>query len=257
VVQTGGTSYTFTDIRAAHTVEVTFRWLEYVVTATADENGSVIPAGATTVTYGSDLTFTATPVTGWEVAMWAVDGSPAQNGGTSFTLTNIVASHIVEVSFKQTGYNIIAITGPNGSVSPSHSVVDPGGDKEFTAVPEVGYIVEMWSLDDIVVQTGGTAYKLTDVQSDHTIHVTFIQAQAYSLDEIEFENEWEFKKRIINNNFDPEDALILIERAEGIGQETGNVAMRMRNDRNTDPDSPDFFTPALRVFLSRLPLIKL
>ncbi len=240
-VHTGGAAYTLTDIQAAHTVEVTFKLLEYVVTATAGANGSINPAGATTVTYGSDLAFTATPATGWEVAIWIVNGSPAQTGGISFMLTNIVAAHIVEVSFKQTIYNIIARSGPNGSVSPSVSVVDSGGQEEFTAIPDVGYTVEMWSVDDGVAQIGGSTFTLTDVQSDHTIHVTFIQAQAYDLDEIEFEKEWEFNKRIINNNTDsdePDNALILIERAAG--PEPGNVVMRMRNDRNRDPDSPNY-----------------
>jgi hypothetical protein len=237
-VQTGGTSYVLTDIHAAHTVEVTFRLLEYVVTSSAGENGSIAPAGATTVTYGSDLVFTATPVTGWEVATWTIDGSPVQNGGTSFTLTNIVAAHIVEVTFKQTGFDIIAIAGPNGSVSPGLSVVEAGGDEVFTAFPDFGYKVHTWSLDQSVVQTGGTNYELADIQSDHTIYVTFIHAQAYSLDEIEFEKEGEFNKRVINNNFDPDNALVLIERAAG--PETGNVVMRMRNDRDSDPDSPNF-----------------
>src|SRR6056300_1087912 len=85
-VQTGGTSYTLSNIQAVHTVEVTFRLLEYVVTGSSGANGSIAPEGATTVTYGSDLSFAATPDTGYQVDTWSVDGSPVQTGGTSYTL---------------------------------------------------------------------------------------------------------------------------------------------------------------------------
>jgi hypothetical protein len=113
-VQTGGTSYTLSNIQATHTVEVTFRLLEYVVTGSAGPNGSIAPAGATTVTYGSDLAFTATPDTGYQVDTWSLDGSLVQTGGTSYTLSNIQTSHTVEVTFRLLEYIITGSTGPNG-----------------------------------------------------------------------------------------------------------------------------------------------
>ncbi|MHC4324635.1 MAG: hypothetical protein ACYSUX_10220, partial [Planctomycetota bacterium] len=107
-------------------------------------------------------------------------------------------------------------------------------------IPDVGYTVDLWHLDDGVAQIGGGSFRLTDIQSNHAIHVTFRLTQAYSLEEIDFENEREFNQRIINNNSDPDEALVLIERAVGAGPEQGNVAMRMRNDRESDPDSPNY-----------------
>ena len=230
-------------IPATNPVIATFSFLDevdmYDLTVFCSEGGSVSPAFVS-VPAGGSQTFTATPEPGYEVQKWYLYTTVVQEGGTTYTISDVQADQQIRVKFRKTRYRIIAIAGPNGSVSPSLSVVDPGGQEEFTAVPEIGYKVHTWSLDDVVVQTGGTNYKLTDIQADHTVHVTFIQAQAYSLDEIEFENEWEFNRRIINNNFDPDDALALIERVAGVGQEPGNVVMRMRNEKVTDRDSPNY-----------------
>ncbi|MHC4324418.1 MAG: InlB B-repeat-containing protein, partial [Planctomycetota bacterium] len=92
---------------------------EVVVTSSAGANGSVVPAGATTVTYGSALAFTATPGTGYQVDTWFVDGIPVQTGGTSYTLTDIRAAHTVEVTFRLLEYVVTATAGANGSVIPA------------------------------------------------------------------------------------------------------------------------------------------
>jgi hypothetical protein len=64
--------------------------------------------------------------------------------------------------------------GPNGSVDPNGVVdVNFGADKPFTATPNVGYTVDKWYLDANTVQVGNTAYSLFNIQSDHTVHVTF------------------------------------------------------------------------------------
>ena len=57
------------------------------------------PGTAQTVNYGSSLTFTATPNTGYTVNTWSVDGTVQQTGGTTFTLSNITANHTVQVTF--------------------------------------------------------------------------------------------------------------------------------------------------------------
>jgi len=103
--------------------------------------------------------------------------------------------------------------------------------------------VDKWYLDNDLAKIGGTNFELTDIHANHTVHVTFRQALAYSLESIEFEDEEEFKNRIISNNTAPEEpdkALVLIERAVGIGPEPDNVVMRMRNEKDPDPESPNY-----------------
>ena len=87
------------NITANHSVLVTFTLLTFTVTPSSDGNGTISPSSAQTVNYGSSLTFTATPNTGYTVNTWPVDGTVRQTGGTTFTLSNITANHSVEVTF--------------------------------------------------------------------------------------------------------------------------------------------------------------
>jgi hypothetical protein len=105
-VQTGGATYTLSNITANHTVSVTFKILTYTVTASAGANGSIAPSGAVVVNYGANQAFTATPATNYTVDTWSVDGSVVQTGGTTYTLANITANHTVAVTFKKMTFNL-------------------------------------------------------------------------------------------------------------------------------------------------------
>ncbi|MHC4566760.1 MAG: InlB B-repeat-containing protein [Planctomycetota bacterium] len=173
-VQTGGDSLTLTDIQADHTVEVTFRLLEFDITTSADPNGAVEPNGVTVVTYGSDLEITATPNTGYQVDKWIVDGNDVQDGNDIFTLTDIQADHAVEVTFRLLEFDITGTAGENGAIDPNGiTTVTYGSDLEFTAAPEGDYLVRIWSVDGVQVQIGGASYTLADIKADHTVEVSF------------------------------------------------------------------------------------
>ncbi|MCP4613981.1 MAG: hypothetical protein GY845_35285, partial [Planctomycetes bacterium] len=243
-VQTGGTSYTLSNIQAAHTVEVTFRLLEYVITGSASANGSIAPDGATTVTYGSDLGFSATPGTGYQVDKWSVDGAEVQTGGTSYTLSNIQAAHAVQVTFKHFGHLITPSAGINGSISPDSPImVNDDGSQHFTAYPYTGYEVDGWYLDGGEVQIGGNSYGLSNIHEDHTVRVTFKQKPNYSLNSIEFNNDTEFNNRIVNNNSidpdQPDKSRTHVVRVVGLGPDPDGV-MSMHNLEDLDPTSPTY-----------------
>ena len=173
-VQTGGTSYTLSAVAGSHTVSVTFKVLTYTVTPSAGTNGTISPNTAQTANYGTNVTFTATPNTGYTVATWSVDGSAVQTGGTTFTLTNVTASHTVSVTFTNIIYTVTPSAGANGTISPNTAqTVASGGSVTFTATPSTGYTVATWSVDGSAVQTGGTSYTLSAVAASHTVSVTF------------------------------------------------------------------------------------
>lgn len=72
-------------------------------------------------------------------------------------------------------YIIEATAGPNGSITPSGEVsVGAGSDQTFTFTPDDGYTVAEVRVDDEVVAPS-SSYTFTNVQADHTIHVTFTQ----------------------------------------------------------------------------------
>ena len=132
-VQSGGNTYTLSNISAEHSVSVTFKILTYQITASAGTNGSIEPSGNTTKDYGSNQLFTATPSLGYEVDKWYVDSSVAQTGGATYTLTNIMASHTVSVTFKILTYTISGNTGVGGVILGGLSVTsDTGGNYSVT-----------------------------------------------------------------------------------------------------------------------------
>jgi hypothetical protein len=93
------TSYTFLDIQENHTINATFTPDVYTITATANVNGNITPAGSITVNKGDSLTFTITPDAGYAVFSVIVDG--ANRGAVSaYTFTNITTNHTINAYFQ-------------------------------------------------------------------------------------------------------------------------------------------------------------
>jgi hypothetical protein len=93
------TSYTFFDIQENHTINATFTPDVYTITATANVNGNITPAGSITVNNGDSPTFTVTPDAGYAVFSVIVDG--ANKGAVSaYTFTNITANHTINAYFQ-------------------------------------------------------------------------------------------------------------------------------------------------------------
>ena len=172
--QTGGASFTLSDVTENHTVSVSFAISQYTVTPSAGSNGVISPSTAQTVNYGDEVAFTAAPSTGYSVNQWLVDNSPVQTGGASFTLNDVTENHTVSVSFALNIYTVTPSAGSNGTISPSgvQSVVY-GGSLTFTAAPDEGYNVNQWLVDDSLVQTGGSSLVLSNVTANHAVSVGF------------------------------------------------------------------------------------
>ena len=72
-------------------------------------------------------------------------------------------------------YTITATAGANGSISPSGAVrVAAGGSQTFTISPSSGYVIDTLKVDGLEV-TATTSYTFSEVNSNHTIEVTFKQ----------------------------------------------------------------------------------
>lgn len=141
-------------------------------------------------------------------------------------------------------YTITPSAGLNGSLSPDNPVtVYFGYARQFRADPDIGYRVDTWYLDGHEAQTGGNTYTLSNIQADHTVHVSFRRLPTYSLGEIEFADDEEFATRIAHNNFidpdQPEYSRSHVERVEGLEPDPTGV-MLMRNLRDLNPASPTF-----------------
>lgn len=72
---------------------------QFTITPSATTGGTISPNSVQIVNSGGSLTFTATPIGGYFINQWLLDGILVQSGGTTYTLNNITANHTVQVTF--------------------------------------------------------------------------------------------------------------------------------------------------------------
>jgi len=74
--------------------------------ASAGSNGTISPSGSFSANYGKNQTFTFTPNAGYAVADVQIDGV-SQGSMTSYTFSNVVSSHTINVTFKASTANLV------------------------------------------------------------------------------------------------------------------------------------------------------
>ncbi len=168
--------YTFSNTMADHTITAVFTEAasNYTISASAGAGGSISSAGDNTVAQGENLSLTLTPNSGYHVADVLVDGVSV-GAVSSYTFSNVRVDHTIVASFAvdSANYTITAGAGANGAISDSgDNAVDPGGNISFTMTPDGGYHVADVLVDGVSVGAGNL-YTFTNVQSRHTISVTF------------------------------------------------------------------------------------
>ena len=164
------TSYTFTNVTAAHTIEVIFATGPRTITATAGANGSISPSGDVSVDPGTDQEFTITPDVDYYISDVLVDGVSV-GAVESYPFTNVTSDHTIEANFATN--IIIATAGTNGNISPSGTVaVNNGANQSFTITPDTNHYVSEVLVDGISIGSV-TGYTFIDVTSNHTIEASF------------------------------------------------------------------------------------
>ncbi len=154
---------------------VTATYTQYTITATADKNGSISPAGAS-VYRGDDQTFTIDPEEGYEVDDVLVDDESV-GAVSTYTFENVTGNHTISATFKPkvVTHTITATAGSNGSITPSGAVtVTDGANQTFTITPNKGYQIANVLVDGKSVGAV-SSYTFKDVTADHTIYATFVK----------------------------------------------------------------------------------
>ncbi len=146
--------------------------VQYTITATAGEGGTISPSGAASVNGGADQMYSIGPSAGHHVQDVLVDG---QSVGTvlSYAFQAVAANHAISATFALDSYTIIASAGAGGSISPSGTVPQQaGGSLAFTIAPNVGYHIKDVRVDGLSVGTAST-YAFSAIAASHTIEAVF------------------------------------------------------------------------------------
>jgi len=151
----------------------------YTITATSGANGTVTPAGVTSVPAGNDEYYYITPNTGYTIASLMVDNTPVAIANT-YTFNTVASNHTISATFAL-AYTITATADSNGEVSPSGiSTVVAGSSLTFTFIPNTDYHTDSLWIDGGFVKkftvAGTQSYTMTNVTANHTLTVSFSNA---------------------------------------------------------------------------------
>lgn len=149
-------SYTFTKVTANHQISATFKPKTYTITAAACEDGSIAPAGATSVTYGNSQTYTLTANEHCKLVDVRVDGASV-GAVSTYSFSNASADHTIEALFEKVNQPPVADAGPDQTVDEGAIVTLSGYNSED---PDDGIVSYQWE------QIGGPTVALSDPSAE-------------------------------------------------------------------------------------------
>ncbi|MHB8107232.1 MAG: cohesin domain-containing protein [Candidatus Cryosericum sp.] len=108
------------------------------ITASASENGSISPSGDTSVPYGTNASFTITPITDYHVLDVLVDGVSV-GALTTYAFTNVTANHTISASFDANFWVVtLAANSRIAGATPRTQNVTKGETATFHVTPTTG-----------------------------------------------------------------------------------------------------------------------
>ena len=144
------------------TVVVTFKPIQYTVTygiynstggsIKLNSGSAVTSSSSSSIDHGTNITFTATPATGYQIEGWysnAACTSSLNNGtNTTYTISSLTAAAIVYVKFEpipETKYDVTISSAGNGSVDPSGTQQVGESGIDITATAANNYQFSHWT----------------------------------------------------------------------------------------------------------------
>ena len=116
--------YTFSNVKADHTISASFAQVMLSITASAGPNGSITPDGSVTVPEGSDQSFTIAADTGYVIEDVLVDGGSV-GAVSSYTFSSVKADHSISASFVPDSTGVYARSFENGEQASSPVMIFP------------------------------------------------------------------------------------------------------------------------------------
>ena len=173
-------SYTFTNVTTHHSIAATFAIETFTITASAGANGTLSPAGASTIARGAAQSYAVTPAACYTIGDVLVDGVSV-GAAASYTFSDVTANHTIAASFVPVTYTLTASADPGGSISPNGaSSAGCGTTQAFTITADPCHTLSDVLVDGVSV--GAVAsYSFTNLAADHTIAASFALLGPYTI----------------------------------------------------------------------------
>lgn len=169
-------SYTISNVTANHTVNVTFNQITYTIAASAENGGTITPAGNTTVNCGENQNYTIAANNGYRILDVVVDGQSV-GAVESYSFDNVTANHNISATFIAVLNIEINADAEGGSVTPTGTqTLDEGESFTFTVTPDNCYEIGNVTVNGVAVTLdANNSYTINNVTADQNINVTFNQ----------------------------------------------------------------------------------
>ncbi|PZX19206.1 leucine rich repeat (LRR) protein [Breznakibacter xylanolyticus] len=196
-------SYTHRIPKGNSTVQVAYEIsrypIQYSVVASegAEGNGTLIAQvdeqlvlSGDEVTHNKTILFTATPDVGYKVKQWLVNGVVQSEYGKSLSLANYSEMAEVQVEFEAKTYVVnFEVDGGNGTLVAkignktieSGSFASHGSIITLTAVPDAGYRLKQWLVNDTPDDNEGLTSQINGLTSATSVVVQFEPIPQYSI----------------------------------------------------------------------------
>ncbi|MEQ9304459.1 MAG: hypothetical protein RJQ14_11150, partial [Marinoscillum sp.] len=172
--------YELNDVQAAGHLKVVFAERQkYEIALVAATGGGFDQEPGTYQVYeGGGWSTSVTAGVGHRIEDVLIDNE-SQGASAKIELSDITTNHTVEVNFAKYSYGISATAGYFGSVSnEGETWYEYGSDATYSFTPNEGYEVEEVWIDG--VSKGAVSfYDFTEIQSYHTVSVTFRKEEVY------------------------------------------------------------------------------
>ena len=183
--------YTFENVTADHTIAAAFAINNYIITATAGDNGTITPAQVS-VNHGASQEFTILANEGYRIASVIVDETEDVTEELVegvYTFVNVTANHAIHATFEAIPtYTITATAGEGGAINPAEVTVVEGGNAEFTITANEGFRIASVIVDatteneaNVTEQLVEGVYTFANVTANHTIAATFEAIPTYTI----------------------------------------------------------------------------
>lgn len=139
-------SYTFTNVKATHTISATFKALQgFPITITSTGPGTTAPVGTVAATQGTNKSITMQADAGARIASVTADGvlQPLYTGkttGMAYTFFEVQAAHALDVVYELIQHTINSSAGEHGTITPlGDTLVADKASQSYVITPDKGY----------------------------------------------------------------------------------------------------------------------